>query len=248
LKKISEIPYVRLEYKELEKNLNFLISEFKSSKSADEAIENFNKVYAYLEDFQTNFRLARIRHTLNLEDEYYSKEVEYIDEIEAKLQVVFQEMGVATLNTPFRNELEEKWGKLLFINEEIELKIVSPEIIEYLQKESKLKNEYNKLTASAKIEFDGKVLNLSQIGAYLENLDRDIRKNALNSMANWYIENKEKLDNIFSELTELRTSIAKKLGFENFVELGYYRNIRNCYDSKMVAEFRKGILEYHSII
>jgi len=80
-------------------------------------------------------------------------------------------MRVATINTPFRNELEEKWGKLLFINEEIELKIVSPEIIEYLQKESKLKNEYSKLTASDKIEFDGKVLNISKIGAYLENLD-----------------------------------------------------------------------------
>jgi len=207
-------------------------------------IENFNKVYEHLEYFITSFKLAQIRHSLNIEDDYYLKEVEYISEIEPKLQVVFQEMVVSTLNTPFKKELEAKWGKLLFINEEIELKTISPEVVEDLQKEKKLETEYSKLTASAKIEFDGKVLNLSQIGAYLENLDRNIRKNALNAMANWYIENKEKLDNIFSELVELRNNIAKKLGFESFVELGYYRNKRNCYDSKMVAEFRKGILEY----
>ncbi|MCL1934783.1 MAG: M3 family oligoendopeptidase, partial [Defluviitaleaceae bacterium] len=109
-------------------------------------------------------------------------------------------MVVATLNTSFRKELEEKWGILLFINEEIELKTLSPKVIEELREENKLVLEYSKLTASAKIEFDEKVLNLSQMGPYLENLDRNIRKNALNAMANWYIENKEKLDNIFSEL------------------------------------------------
>jgi len=38
--KFKKIPYTRLEYLEIEKNLNSLISEFKNSKSANEAIEN----------------------------------------------------------------------------------------------------------------------------------------------------------------------------------------------------------------
>ncbi|MFQ9440864.1 MAG: hypothetical protein ACLR13_07435 [Acutalibacteraceae bacterium] len=36
--------------------------------------------------------------------------------------------------------------------------------------------EYQKLLASAKIEFDGKELNLSTITTYLQDLDRTVRK------------------------------------------------------------------------
>jgi len=46
LAKFSEIPYVRLEYKVIEKNLISLISEFKNSKSAAKAVENFNNIYS----------------------------------------------------------------------------------------------------------------------------------------------------------------------------------------------------------
>jgi len=190
------------------------------------------------------FNLAYVRNSLDTEDEYYFKEVSYISETYPKVQSLFQDMVKATLETPFRKELEEKWGSLMFLNEEIELKTVSHEIVEDLQEENKLIMEYNKLMASAKINFDGKELNLSQITSYLENSNRDIRKSALLAKANWFMDNIEKFDCLFNELTKTRVEIAKKLGFKDFVELGYHRRKRNCYDSKMVAEFRKGILEY----
>jgi len=238
------MPYVHLELTEVETKLKTLITEFKNSKSSTEAIENFNKVYDYANHFQTMFNLAYIRNTLDTNDEYYTKEVAYINEIHPKIIEVFQDMMSATLNTPFRSELEAKWGSLLFINEEIGLKTFSPKIIEDLQKESKLSSEYAKLMANAKIDFDGKTLNIAQVGAYLENPNREIRQNALNAKANWFMENIAEFDKLFNELTELRTKIAKKLGYENFIKLAYNFRKRNCYDSEMVAEFRKGILEH----
>ncbi|MCL1935167.1 MAG: M3 family oligoendopeptidase [Defluviitaleaceae bacterium] len=242
--KFTELEYVHLEYKEVSEKLSSLIDNFKNSTDVNEAVENYNKVYEYLNYFKTMFALSYIRNSLDTTNEYYSKELAYGYEIQPKIESIFQEMTVVTLESPFRKELEEKWGSLLFINEELALKTVSPEVIEELQKENKLVSEYDKLMASAKVEFDGKVLNISQMGAYLENKDRDVRKNASNAIANWFLGNKEKFDNIFIELKELRTNIAKKLGYENFVELAYYRRKRNCYDSKMVAEFRKGVLEH----
>lgn len=242
--KFKEIPYVHLEYGELSEKLVELINNFKNSSNVDEAIESFNKFYDYFDHFKTMFSLAYVRNSLDTTDEFYSKEISHMYDLYPRVQVIFQDMTTSLLNTPFRKELEEKWGKLLFLNEEIELKTMSPEVVEELQQESKLQIEYDKLMASAKIEFDGKELNLSQLRAYLENPNRDVRKRALNAKADWFMHNIEKFDNLFNELTKIRTQISTKLGYKNFIELAYYRRKRNCYDSKMVADFRKGIVEY----
>ena len=40
-----------------------------------------------------------------------------------------------------------------------------------------------------------------------------------------------------------RTEQAKMMGYENYIELGYYRMNRNCYDKDMVENFRKQVKE-----
>ena len=43
---------------------------------------------------------------------------------------------------------------------------------------------------------------------------------------------------------KVRTKIAKKLGYENFVQLGYDRMLRTDYNPEMVANYRKQIKEF----
>ncbi len=56
----------------------------------------------------------------------------------------------------------------------------------FLQQENELTTEYQKLLASAKIEFDGKELNLSTITTYLQDLDRTVRKEAWKKCAAFF--------------------------------------------------------------
>lgn len=42
----------------------------------------------------------------------------------------------------------------------------------------------------------------------------------------------------------MRTKLAQKLGYKNFVEVGYARMSRIGYDAEMVAAFRKQVKEY----
>ena len=91
-------------------------------------------------------------------------------------------------------QLEEKWGTQLFALAENQIKGFSPEVIELMQKENKLVSEYNKLVASAQIEFDGKTLTLAQLGPYSESTDREVRKAARETSANFFAENGEKFD------------------------------------------------------
>ena len=124
------------------------------------------------------------------------------------------------------------------------LKSCSKEIIKELQEENRLCSKYTKLLASAKIEFEGKELNLSQLGKFMSNRDRNIRKKSSEAYFNYFYEHEQEFDIIFDELIKLRDKMAKKLGYKNFVELGYVRMMRTDYDSSMVENFRKQVLEY----
>lgn len=80
--------------------------------------------------------------------------------------------------------------------------------------------EYDKLIAGAKIDFDGRELNLSLLRQlYLVNSDRNVRRQAWEKMSAFFLENEEQLDTIYDKLVKNRTAQARAMGYENYLEL-----------------------------
>ena len=188
--------------------------------------------------------LSYIRYSIDTNDQFYKDEVDFWDETWPVLEEDTKAFTSALLASPFRKDLEAAWGPVMFINAEIELKTFKPEIVEDLQVENALCTEHDDLKASAQIPFEGEMKTLAQMGAYHENPDPAVRRSARDAVAGWYQENGDKLDEIFDKMVKVRTKIAKTLGYDNFVELGYYRMGRNCYGAEDVAKFRQGLAEH----
>ena len=136
-----------------------------------------------------------------------------------------------------------KFGTFLFKKYDASLKTFDEKIIPELVKESKLISEYDMIFGGAQIEFGGQTLNLSQLGKYMQDKDRKVRKAAAQAMDNWLKENEPRIAEIYDELVHLRHDMALKLGFSNFIELAYLRLGRTDYDATMVANYRKQIYE-----
>ena len=51
------------------------------------------------------------------------------------------------------------------------------------------------------------------------------------------------LDDIYDRMVKVRDRMAKRMGYKNFVELGYHRMNRVSYGQKEVETFRKNVLE-----
>ena len=124
-----------------------------------------------------------------------------------------------------------------------QLQTFSEEIIDDLIRENKLVTEYDKLVASAKLNFEGEIRNLSQMRPFMESKDRDIRKKASETMIGFFQENEKEFDRIYDELVKVRDKMARTLGFSDYVEMGYKRLSRSDYDSNMVANYRKQVYE-----
>lgn len=239
--KFSEMPYKRIDTQEMGKEYDRLTETLKNTKDINEVMSLLGEHEKLSSHFATMSNLAYIRHSINTEDKFYDEENTYYDENSPVLQEKLTDFMHALIASPFRKNIEEKYGKLLFTNLEMELKCFSPEIIPLLQEENKLVSDYQKLVASAQIDFRGQKLNISQLGAYKENPDRETRKEAYSAEGQFYVGNASELDSIYDSLVKTRTQIAKKLGFNSFTELAYLRRTRNCYDPAMVKIFREQV-------
>ena len=184
--KFSEIEYIQINYDEIKEKYVHLTEELKVSKTPKEALEIIEKINEIDIEFGSYGTIASIRNSIDTSDEKYEKAQEFFDEISPQYQELVTNYYKTLISLPFKEELEKELGSLLFNQIELSLKTFKPEIIEDLIEENKLSTEYSKLVASAKIEFDGKVLNLSQLGPYSENKDRNIRKAATLSRGKWF--------------------------------------------------------------
>ncbi|WP_060209878.1 M3 family oligoendopeptidase [Sporosarcina koreensis] len=240
----EEFKYNRPDMDSLKQEFNELLDQFRSAKSFEEQNSIIEQLNAIGSNYSTQSSLMYIRSSIDTNDEFYQKERDYFDEIGPE----FQELGTAfykeLVKTPYRKELEEKWGSQLFALADNAIKSFSPEVLPLLQQENKLTSEYAKLVASAQIEFDGKTLTLAQLGPYAESTDRDVRKSAMEAGYSFYAENGDAFDRIYDDLVKVRHEIATKLGFKNFVELGYARMNRIGYDADMVKNFRDQVRDY----
>lgn len=109
------------------------------------------------------------------------------DENTPTYQNAVTKYAASLVNSPLRKELEGVYGSQWFKILELNLKSFDEKITDELIAESKLVTEYSKLLASAKIEFDSKINNLSQMTVYTNSSDRNIRLEATKKNCRVYV-------------------------------------------------------------
>ncbi|MBA2406863.1 MAG: M3 family oligoendopeptidase [Chitinophagales bacterium] len=241
--KFSEIIYQRPDLGSMKQEFSNLLQQFGSATSSSAQMEVIDKIYQHRAHFESMSNVANIRNTINTSDPFFEEEQNYFDiNYPIYLDLVSQ-FYKQLIDSSFRSELEKKYGRQLFEIAKMTRKTFSPEIIHELQHENELTTEYTKLIASAEIEFDDKVLNLAGMVPYKLASDRLTRKAAHEKTDEFFVEHSAELDRIFDDLVKVRHTIAQKLGFENFVTVGYMRMCRTDYDAEMVRGFRKMVEE-----
>jgi M3 family oligoendopeptidase len=229
---------------EVKESFHAALEQFQNAENIENQNDAMKKIYEIRAHLGTMFNICSVRHSIDTNDEFYKVEQDYMDEIAPEVEGLASKYYEALISSPFRSELEQKWGRQLFDLAEGQLKTFHPDIIPLLQKENKLSSEYTKLVASAKIMFEGEERTLAQLTPFAEAKNRQMRKLANESKFGFFKENEEKFDQIYDELVKVRTEIAHKLGYKNFVELGYYRMSRTDYNAEMVENFRNQVKEF----
>jgi M3 family oligoendopeptidase len=242
--KFDEIPYKRPNLKSVSRRFEAQIAALEAAPSAQEQFRALRRINVLKEDFSAMFNLCYIRHTGNTNDPFYEKENDYFDKNIPQLEALNNRFVRALLGSPFRPALEKKYGKQFFTLSELNLKTFHPSIIEDLTQENLLSSEYTKVKAKAKIDFEGQTYNLSGLQPLEESDDRNTRRAATAAKWAFFDGCRQETERIFDDLVRLRHGMAVKMGYKNFVELGYARMRRSDYTPEMVAIFRKQVRDH----
>ena len=242
--KVSDLKYERMTLEEIADRAEKIISKVKNAKSAREVMEARGEYDVLYKDFYTASGLSYMRYTINTADEFYVAEKDYYDEITPKVQNYMAEYADAMLDSPFRAELEKELSPLVFTSYELQKKSMSPLIIEEMVEENRLVTDYSKLMAALTFEFRGETMPLTILRKYMMDDDRQTRRDAYEALGRVLEENSGQLDDIYDKLVKVRDKMAKKMGYKNFIELGYHRLGRYSFDEEMVKKFRDNVLKY----
>jgi len=241
--KFSQMPYTRVDVDELKEKFRQLEERLDKATSGEEQFAVHQDFYEITGHAQTLMTIAEIRHDIDTTDDFYEKEQNYYDQIRPVFQNLMVSYQKKLYFSPFRPYLEEKIGKVAFKNIELAMKSVDEKILPLMQEENAIDSEYNKLLATAKIEWEGETLNLSLMNPYLHHVNRDVRARAWKKYTAFFEQNQEQLDDLYDRLVKNRTRQGEQMGYENYLPLGYARMQRNCYDREDVARFRKQVRE-----
>ena len=242
--KFSEMPYKRPDPEVIKKSFGKYTEQLKNAKTYEEAKAAFLAYEEWYKIDSTTSTLAYVRQSIDTRDEFYNEEKDFWDEVGPELEEYEQAWNEALVESPFRKDFEAEYGELMFVKADMEKKTFSPEIVEDMQKENELVSEYDDLIASAQIPFEGGVYTISQLDPFEEDLDDDRRLAAWKAEGGWYKENQPRLNGIYDELVKLRDAMGRKLGYDGYTQLGYYRMGRNCYTKEDVEKFRAAVQKY----
>lgn len=242
--KFQDYEYERPNYEEIKSSFLDLVNKIENADNYKDQhiyILELNNIRKHIETMST---LASIRNSINTADKFYEKETDYWDEYGPLYTELNSDFYKAIVNSKFRDNIINDFSEQFYKICEYSLKSFSPEIIPGLQEENRLMSRYTKLLASAKINFKEEELNLSGLYKYMLSQDRKEREESSKAYYNYFELHEEEFDEIYDNLVKVRHDIAKKLGFNNFIELGYIRMDRTDYNPEMVVNLRNQVLEY----
>ena len=238
---IGKIPYRRVTEEEVRSWYEAFFSASEQAASADDVLRARDALIGRLKEFWTARSLCNYRYSQNVHDAFYQAEVDYYDAAGPHANALETKYFRCMLGSPFRAELEERLGSLLFRKFEVSVRAQSDACIADEQEENALVSSYSRLMASMLFDWEGKKVPLSILKGKLEDGDAAVRKAAADAIGNGLAAHREELDKIYDDLVHVRDRIAKKMGYKNFVELGYYRIGRTGFTRDMVEAFRRNV-------
>ena len=154
------------------------MSQFQNAKSKTERMKAFHEWDLLRKKIDTWDNLTMLRFWQDTQNLKYKAEQTFATESKpdfTKLQIEMKEM---LINSEHRSEVANEIGEHAFRLWEMEIKTFQADLKQDIIIESKLEQDYIELMSSAKIEIDGKMVNMSGLGHYCTHENRSIRHEA----------------------------------------------------------------------
>ncbi|MBW2056067.1 MAG: M3 family oligoendopeptidase [Deltaproteobacteria bacterium] len=185
-----------------------------------------------------------IAMTCQTDDPQAEKEyLHFVEEIEPRSKPWWQRLYTRFVNQPLRLALDRQRYGVLDRKIENQVRLFREENVPLEMEETKLSQQYQKITGAMTGWFGGREQTLQQLARYLEEPDRTTRKAAWEVIASRRLKDRERIEEIFDGLLALRARIARNAGFQNYREYAFRQRERFDYTPQDCLRFHKTVEE-----
>lgn len=160
----------------------------------------------------------------------------FISEIEPHVAPYSNELNKKLISSPFLSQLDQEKYRIYIRGVKKALELYREENIPLETKITTESQKYGAITAEMTIEWEGKEITMQMAASLLKDTDRDQRRKVYAKMQARREQDKDKLNDLFTGLLNLRNQVALNAGYKNyrdykFEELGRFDyTVKDCYD------------------
>ncbi len=186
-----------------------------------------------------------IRMTCNTEDKKLQDNFTYfMMEIQPKIQPYADRLNRKLVDSPLTASLDKQkyFTYLRSVKKSIEL--FREENIPIQSELSVLGQQYGAISGKMTIMVKGQEYTLQQAMKFLENPDRALREEVFHKVQERRLQDKESLNNLYTELIKRRDQIARNAGFENYRDYKFVEMGRFDYTKEDCFRFHDSVKQY----
>jgi oligoendopeptidase F len=182
---------------------------------------DWGELNAALDEEGSRRYIAMTCHTENAEAE--KAYLHFVEQVEPRVKPRQFKLAQLYVAHPLRSKLPPERYRVLDRDTKVQVELFRPENVPLETEEAKQSQQYQKLSGSLTVQFQGKEQTLVQMGRYLEDTDRNLRQQAWELVANRRLQEADNFEAIFDRLVALRQHIATNAGFNNYRDYAFRR-------------------------
>jgi oligoendopeptidase F len=222
-------------FDELEKRA----SACRSAEDLEHWLLDDGELSAALDEESSRRYIAMTCHTHDAGSE--KAYLHFVEEIEPRLKPRQFQLSQCYLNHPLRQQLPKRRYEVYNRNTALHVELYRPDNVPLETEESRLGQQYQKLSGSLTVQFRGGEETLVQMGRYLEETDRATRREAWEKMAARRLLEADRFDGLFDQLLKLRERIAAHAGFPDYLHFAFRARARFDYTPEDCRQFHEAI-------
>ncbi|MFN8282865.1 MAG: M3 family oligoendopeptidase [Chitinophagales bacterium] len=216
---------------------------------SNRAINNKEELLKWMSDrsetdavLDEEYRWRYIRQTCDTENETHKDAYEdFIQTIMPNWMTFSNELNKKLAENNAVDELDQERFFIYLRGLRKQIELFRTENIPLSQQVQLKSQEYGSTIAAMTIEHEDNEYTLPQAAVFLQNQDRNLRKTIFEKVSDRRLQDRDKLNTLFSELVQIRHQMALNAGFENYRDFMFAELGRFDYDVKACEQFHEAI-------
>ncbi len=220
---------------------------------SDRSIQNATDFQAWLKDkseleavLEENMAWRYIRMTIDTTNEDYKKSYQFfVTEIQPNLAPFEDSLNRKMLSQPWCSDLEKDAAyAIYFRSARIAQELYREENIPLETELNSLSQEYGGITGQQMITYNGKELTMPQAANFLKDTNETVRQEVFTLIAERRAQDREKLDELFNKLVQLRHQIALNADCSDYRDYKFKALGRFDYSIEDCLQFHDAVAEH----